>query len=70
MWAERGESCVLLTGVLDGQVGHQELLLGGGVLTVVTLEGFVVGVGELVIEQHLLVITCVVAVLTPKPATP
>ena len=62
-------ACVPLTGVLDGQVGHQELLLGRRVLAVVTLERLVVGVGELVVEQHFLVVTRVVAVLTLEPAT-
>lgn len=53
--------------MFDGEVGEQELLLGGGVFTVVTLEGPVVGVGQLVVEQKLLVVTRVVAELTLKP---
>lgn len=56
-----------LTSVLDGQMGDQELLLGSGVFTVVTLEWPVVGVGQLMIEQQLLVVTSIVAELTLEP---
>lgn len=55
--------------MLDGQVGDQELFLRGGVLAVVALEGPVVGVGQLVVEQQLLVVTGIITKLTFKPAT-
>lgn len=45
-------------------MGDQELLFRRGVFTVVTLEGPVVGVGQLMVEQQLLVVTSVIAKLT------
>lgn len=56
------------TCVFDGQMGDQELLFTSGVFTVVTLEGPVVGVGQLMVEQQLLVVTSVIAKFTLKPA--
>lgn len=47
----------------------QELLFRGGVFTVITLEGPVVGVGQLMVEQQLLVVTSVIAKLTLKSET-
>lgn len=58
-----------LTCVFDGQMGDQELLFRGGVFTVVTLEGSVVGVGQLVVEQQLLVVAIEIAELTLEPGT-
>lgn len=40
-----------LTCVFDCQMGDQELLFRSGIFTVVTLEGPVVGVGQLMVEQ-------------------
>lgn len=56
-----------LTCVFDGQMGHQELLFRSGVLAVVTLERPVVGMGQLMVEQQLLVVTSVVTKLTLEP---
>ena len=55
--------------MFDGQVGHQELLFRSGVFTVVTLEGPVVGVRQLMVEQQLLVVTSVIAKFTLEPGT-
>lgn len=48
-------------------MGHQEILFTRGVFALFTFEGFVVGVGQLVIEQVLLVIAGVLTKLTLKP---
>lgn len=50
-------------------MGHQELLFRSRVFTVVTLEGPVVGVRQLMVEQQLLVVTSVVAKFTLEPGT-
>lgn len=50
-------------------MGDEELLFGSGVFTVVTLKGPVIGVGQLMVEQQLLVVTRVVTKLTFEPAT-
>lgn len=50
-------------------MGDEELLFGSGVFTVVTLERPVVGVGQLVVEQQLLVVASVVTKLTLEPGT-
>lgn len=54
----------LLPCVFYGQMGDQEFLFRSGVFTVVALEGPVVGMGQLVVEQQLLVVTTEVAKLT------
>ena len=48
-------------------MGDQELLFRSGVFTVVTLKGPVVGVGQLMVEQQLLVVTGVIAIFTLEP---
>lgn len=58
-----------LTCVFNGQMGDQELFFRSGVFTVVTLEGPVVGVGQLMVEQQLLVVTSVIAKFTLEPET-
>lgn len=50
-------------------MGDQEFLFRSGVFTVVALEGPVVGMGQLVVEQQLLVVTTEVAKLTLEPGT-
>lgn len=45
------ELSATLTRVFDGQMGDQELLFRSGVFTVVALEGPVIGVGQLMVEQ-------------------
>lgn len=57
------------TCVFDGQMGDQELLFRRGVFTEVTLEGPVVCVRQLMVEQQLLVVTRVIAKLTLEPGT-
>lgn len=57
-----------LTCVLNSQVGDQKFLFGCGIFTIVTLEGSVISVGQLMIEQQLLVRTRIVTKLTFKPA--
>lgn len=57
------------TCVFDGQMGDQELLFRSGVFAVVTLEGPVVGVRQLMVEQQLLVVTGVIAEFTLEPCT-
>ena len=58
-----------LTCVFDGQMGDEELLFRSGVFTVVTLEGPVVSVGQLMVEQQLLVVASVIAKFTLEPST-
>ena len=53
--------------MLDGQVRHEEVLFGSRVFAVVTFEGLVAGMRQLVVQQELLVVTRVVAKLTLKP---
>lgn len=50
-------------------MGDQELLFRSGVLAVVTLEGPVVGVGQLMVEEQFLVVTSVITELTLEPGT-
>ena len=45
-------------------MGDQELLFRSGIFTVVTLEGSVIGMGQLMVEQQLLVVTRIVTKLT------
>lgn len=66
-WMSKEASAFELTGVFDGDVGHQEILFAGGVFAVVAFEGLVVGVGQLVVQQLLLVVTGHVTELTLKP---
>lgn len=58
-----------LTCVFDGQMWDQELLFRSGVFTVVTLEGPVVGVGQLMVEEQLFVVTGEITELTLEPGT-
>lgn len=55
--------------MFDGQMGDKEFLFRSGIFTVVTLEGPVVGVGQLMVEQQLLVVTSVITKLTLEPGT-
>lgn len=55
------------TSVFNSNVRHQELLFTCGVFALLTFERFVVCMGQLVIEQVLLVIACVFAELAFKP---
>ena len=50
-------------------MGDEELLFRSGVFTVVTLEGPVVSVGQLMVEQQLLVVASVIAKFTLEPST-
>lgn len=50
-------------------MGDQELLFRSGVFTEVTLEGSVICVGQLMVEQQLLVVTSVIAKFTLEPGT-
>ena len=59
----------MLTCVLDGQMGDQELFFRSGVFTKVTLEGSIVGVRQLMVEQKLLVVTSVITKFTLEPDT-
>lgn len=65
----QGSLSATLTCVFYSQMGDQELFLSGGVFTEVTLEGSVAGVGQLMVEQQLLVVTSVIAKFTLEPAT-
>lgn len=53
--------------MFNGNVGHQEILFTRGVFALFAFERFVVGVGQLVIEQVLLVIAGELTKLTLKP---
>lgn len=66
-WRHNEISTQTPTCVFDGHVWDQELLFGRGIFTVVTPEGPVVGVGELMVEQQLLVFTRIVAKLALEP---
>lgn len=55
--------------MFNGNVGHQEILFTRGVFALFTFERFVVGVGQLVIKQVLLVIAGVLTELTLKAET-
>ncbi len=55
--------------MFNGNVGHQEILFTRRVFALFTFEWFVIGVGQLVIEQVLLVIADVLTELTFKPDT-
>lgn len=50
-------------------MGDEKLLFGSRVFTVVALKRLVVGVGQLMVEQQLLVVTSVVTKLTFEPVT-
>lgn len=54
--------------MFNGNVGHQEILFTRRVFALFTFEWFVIGVGQLVIEQVLLVIADVLTELTFKRA--
>ncbi len=56
-----------LTCVFDGQVRDEELLFRSGVFTVVALKGSVICMGQLMVEQQLLVVTGVIAKFTLEP---
>lgn len=62
-----GHKCASLTCVLDSHVGQQEVLPEGAVGTKATSEGLVTDVGELVVQQRLLVLTDKLTELTLEP---
>ncbi len=55
--------------MFNGNVGHEEILFTRRVFALFTFEWFVIGVGQLVIKQVLLVIAGVITKLTFKPDT-
>lgn len=55
--------------MFNGNVGHQEILFTRRVFALFAFEWFVIGVGQLVIKQVLLVIAGVLTELTFKPDT-